>query len=85
MKAFLKNLSLRPSCYNCHSKSLERESDITLADFWGCGNVVPDMDDDKGLSLVFVNSMKGKQIFEGISDKAEYREVDIHKAIQFNP
>ena len=85
MKAFLKNLSLRPSCYNCHSKSLERESDITLADFWGCADIVSDMDDDKGLSLVFVNSIKGKQIFEGISDKTEYREVDIHKAVQYNP
>jgi len=34
MRAFLANLCLRPSCYNCHFKSKERESDITLADFW---------------------------------------------------
>lgn len=84
MKAFLQNLSLRPSCYSCHSKSLERESDITLADFWGCQNVVPDMDDDKGLSLVLVNSEKGKKIFGEISDKMEYREVDIYEATRYN-
>ena len=59
MKAFLKNLTLRPSCHDCKFKSGRSHSDITLADFWGIWNVSPQMDDDKGTSMVFVNTDKG--------------------------
>ena len=84
MRAFLHNLSLRPSCYNCHSKSLKRESDITLADFWGIGNILQDMFDDRGTSLVLVNSHKGQAVFERISDKILYRPVNIDDAVKYN-
>lgn len=33
--AFLDDYSLRPSCYECPCKGIFRESDITLADYWG--------------------------------------------------
>lgn len=84
MKGFLKNLYLRPSCYNCNSKSLNRNSDITLADFWGVENVLPDMFDDKGTSLVFVNSGKGKELFESITSNIKLKEVDINEAVKWN-
>ena len=63
MKAFLSDLILRPSCYSCNAKSGRSHSDITIADFWGIDKVFPYMDDDKGTGLVFVNSEKGKFIF----------------------
>jgi len=56
MQMFLQDLCLRPACYECKFKKLKRESDLTLADFWGCDQVVPELDDDKGLSLVIVHS-----------------------------
>ena len=84
MQSFLKNLCLRPSCYNCHSKSINRESDITLADFWGIDNVLPEMNDDKGTSLVLVNSQKGKDVFHKISANMIYKEVDIMEAVKYN-
>lgn len=84
MKAFLKDLILRPSCYNCHSKSLERESDITLADFWGIENILPEMFDNKGTSLVLINSLKGQKMFDIISDKMRYKAVDINEAVKYN-
>ena len=85
MQAFLRNTSLRESCYNCHFKKRNRISDITLADFWGIENIAPEMDDDKGTSLVIINSEKGKQIFEQIKDKIMYKEVDFEEAIRYNP
>ncbi len=85
MRAFISNLSLRPSCYDCAFKSLHRHSDITLADFWGVQNILPDMDDDKGTSLIFVNSDKGRDMFRQIADKVSYSEVDIEEAISYNP
>ena len=84
MKAFLKNVCLRPSCYACEFKTLHRESDITLADFWGIQNILPEMDDDKGTSLVFVNSTNGELLLEKIKDKILYKEVDINQAIVYN-
>ena len=84
MRAFLKDVCLRPSCYACKFKTLHRESDITLADFWGIRNLLPEMDDDKGTSLIFVNSTKGESMLEKIKDRIIYKEVDINKAVKYN-
>ncbi len=85
MRAFLKDVCLRPSCYACGFKTIHRQSDITLADFWGIQNILPDMDDDKGTSLIFVNSKAGQAIIEQIVDKMQYKEVDIVEAVRYNP
>ena len=85
MKAFLKDVCLRPSCYACEFKTIHRQSDITLADFWGVQNMLPDMDDDKGTSLIFVNSKAGQAMIEKIADKMQFKEVDINEAIKYNP
>lgn len=84
MKAFLKDICLRPSCYTCEFKTLHRQSDITLADFWGIQNVSPEMDDDKGTSLIFINSTKGQSMLEQIKGSTLYNEVDINKAVAYN-
>lgn len=85
MKAFLKHLSLRESCTACKFKKNNRLSDITLADFWGIQNVIPEMNDDKGTSLVIVNSEKGRKLMNLIDDMMIYKEVDLKKAIGCNP
>ena len=85
MKGFVRDFYLRPSCYECKYKTLHRESDITLADFWGIEANVPELDDNKGTSLIFVNSDKGKDYFEKIKGKIIFRIVDIDKSVTFNP
>ena len=60
-KGFISNVYLRRSCYNCQFKEINRVSDITLADFWGIENVYPEIDDDKGLSAVFIHTYKGQK------------------------
>lgn len=84
MKAFLNDICLRPSCYSCNFKTLHRESDITLADFWGIQNMLPELDDDKGTSLIFVNSTEGRTMFKKIQDKVLCQEVDTEKAVSYN-
>lgn len=84
MKAFLKDVCLRPSCYACEFKTLHRQSDITLADFWGIQNMLPEMDDDKGTSLIFINSETGQTLFDEIKDKMIYKEVDIQETVKYN-
>lgn len=84
MKAFLKDVCLRPSCYDCEFKSLERCSDITLADFWGIQSLIPEMDDDKGTSLIFIHSKVGKEIFDEIRNTLTWTTADIEEAVKFN-
>lgn len=85
MKGFLNDIYLRPSCYNCNFKGIERVSDITVADFWGIENILPKMDDDKGTSLVVIHSEKGKQLFDKLSETMIINEVDLNEAIKYNP
>ncbi len=84
MKCFLSDLILRPSCYNCSFKGLHRLSDITIADFWGCDRVCPEMNNLGGTSLVVVNSFKGRDILKKISSNIILREIDIDDAIWWN-
>lgn len=84
MQGFLKNLYLRPSCYACSFKTLNRLSDITLADFWGIQNVLPDLDDDKGTSLVLVHSQKGAAMLADLADKMICEKVDLNTAVVYN-
>lgn len=71
---FLKNYCLRPSCYECKAKQ-RYMSDITLGDFWGINNVVPDMNDNKGVSFVVIRTAAGKKLFASIAKKAVVRMV----------
>lgn len=82
--AFLRNMNLRHSCYDCKFKTVNRCSDITIADFWGVKHVAPDLDDDKGISLVITQSDKGEATIAVNQDRMTIREVDIHQAIKGN-
>lgn len=75
MRAFVCNMTLRPSCSECHFKGLERCSDFTLGDFWGIWNIKPEMDDHKGTSLVVVHSDKGRAYWEMIKKFCISQEV----------
>lgn len=81
MKMFLDNIDLRPSCYECRFKGFPRISDMTIGDSWGIENHMPDMDDDKGTSVISIHSSKGKQMFEAIKESLNVRESSLEKAL----
>jgi coenzyme F420-reducing hydrogenase beta subunit len=82
MRGFLRNLYLRPSCYQCPVKFLSSGSDITLGDYWGIQNTLPEFDDDKGVSLVMINTLKGKVVY-GALNKHE-KETSYNNALRGN-
>ncbi|MBE6697299.1 MAG: 4Fe-4S dicluster domain-containing protein [Ruminococcaceae bacterium] len=84
MKAFLSNLDLRPSCYNCVNKTAKRNCDVTLADYWGIERVHPEIDAEPGVSLVLLQSEKGKRLLEDVSDKIQSIKTDAKQALQYN-
>lgn len=78
LKGFLRDLYLRPSCYQCQFRCGKCHSDITIADYWGIWNHHPQLDDDKGTSLVLINSEKGRILFNDIDlmkEETSYKEA----------
>lgn len=84
MKGFLKDLYLRSSCYDCKFKTLHRASDITLADFWGIEKIIPEINVEKGVSLCWSSSEKGKQVLADVLKRTDYYEVKLREAIKHN-
>lgn len=83
MRIFLDDVILRPSCYACKAKGGRSHSDLTIADFWGIGQLNPQLDDDKGTSLVLLHTEKGVASFEACHLnpwQAQYDDV-----LRFNP
>lgn len=82
---FYKHIMLRPSCGVCPYSSLERASDLTLADFWGWQKSLPDFnEDDKGVSLVLLNTPKGVEAMNDCSEGLDVRKVNIEDCLQPN-
>jgi len=69
---YMNNFILRESCHNCKFTNLQRTSDITIGDFWGIEKQKPQFDDGKGVSLVLINSEKGKFLFDKVSAKIDF-------------
>ena len=81
---FYEGLILRPGCHECRYKGKERTGDITLSDFWGIEKAYPDFDRSRGVSLLLVNSGKGKEMLEGISPALQLLPADFEKAAMHN-
>ena len=84
MKLFVSNYILRRSCSDCHYKGYSRVADITLGDFWGIWNIIPDMDDNKGTSLVLTHSDKGEKLLKTAADNLRYGQVTLDQATMMN-
>jgi coenzyme F420-reducing hydrogenase beta subunit len=74
---------LRPSCHLCPSKLGKCYSDITLGDYWGIYAFYSKYDDDKGVSLVLVNSDKGMNFISDIC--TQFVETSLNQANYGNP
>lgn len=85
MQIMLNNVCLRQSCYECSAKGSNRLSDITLGDFWGVHEMLPEMSDGNGTSVVILNSEKGKILFERLSSIIKYKEVSLDMVLKYNP
>lgn len=73
----------RRSCSNCHYCNIERPSDLTLADFWGWEKSNSEVNkDDKGISLVLVNTDKGRKLWTAVQEDMDIFPVKLDDCIQ---
>lgn len=85
MLGYLKyNAFMRPSCYECKFKGLPKKSDITLADFWGIEKINSKLDNNKGTSMVLINSEKGKELFDKIKNNIEFEQIKSKQVFEQN-
>lgn len=85
MRAFISDLCSRPSCTKCQFKGINRNSDFTLGDYWGIWNQDLSMDDNKGTSLVYIHTNKGREMLGKIKDSIIIKEMNIDKSWEENP
>lgn len=82
---FYKHIMFRRSCSKCHFTNLMRPSDITLADFWGWEEKVPLLnEDDKGVSLVLINTEVGYALWMSVQDEVISFPIEIKDCMQPN-
>lgn len=82
---FYRHECIRKSCFKCKYTSTSRVGDFTLADFWGIDNDKPEFNDNKGVSLFFVSTDKGRKIFDEVEHQLDYFKADVENAVRFNP
>jgi len=65
-RAFLKNYSLRPVCYQCRYSQLQRVGDFSIGDFWGIEKQKGFSRIREGISFLSVNTAKGKSLLDEV-------------------
>lgn len=84
MKGFFKALFCRECCYRCPYAGIRRTGDLTLGDFWGVDRQVAEGEAEKGISLVLVNSAKGKALLDGVEDAIVKTKRPLEEAVAGN-
>ena len=70
---FFSHYTARPACYSCRFTNYKRPGDVTIGDYWGIEELYSDFYDKKGISFLFINSDRGKTLFDSIKWQLVYR------------
>lgn len=82
--AFVREMINRPSCYSCQFATQRRVTDFTIGDLWGIEKVDPSIDTTNGVSLLTVNSLKGRTTFNEINNQMFFKEIDYNLVASYN-
>lgn len=83
MHSFLSKTISHECCGICKFATLPRQSDITIADFWGIEKYKKNWNDKKGTSIFMINNNKGQFIYDEIKNKFKRTEkVPLKYAMQ---
>ncbi len=68
MNTFLCDKYLNKSCYDCKFKNDFSKADLSIGDFWGLVTTKLPLDKKVGTNLVVINTERGKELFDKISN-----------------
>lgn len=75
-RIYAKELSLRPSCYQCPYATIDKTFDFVIGDFWGVEKAFPELADGRGTSLVITGSARSYQMILSMKESAVILETD---------
>lgn len=84
MKLFGGGYISREACENCRFKGYSRASDLTIGDFWGIWDIAPEMDDNKGTSVVLVQDQQGAELLQSVSNRLVLKPVTLEETSRHN-
>lgn len=82
-RLFDQGISLRQSCYHCQYRRIEHPSDITLGDCWHWKELCPEMNDDKGLSIIMTQNFKGEEFLRHITPYLKIVKINREFVIKY--
>lgn len=81
--AFMACVNFRTGCYNCRYARPERQSDITICDFWGLGKDST-LKHSAGVSAALINTQKGKALFDAAASMLSIEQRTVDEAVKGN-
>ena len=81
---FFNELCCRLSCYTCRFRGFRSGADLSLGDFWGIENVLPEEEDKFGVSVVFINTRLGERALNTSTHLMNIKTVTISQASKKN-
>ena len=73
---FLKRLIIRKACFKCPYKNMDRTGDVTIGDFWGIKEAMPDYPQKREVSLVIANTYMGEKLIHNGNNLTALQECD---------
>ena len=70
----------RENCYKCEYADKRRISDLTIGDFWGIDRKSLKVPYKGKISVVLVNSEKGRKFWDLVKDEFIYEERSLEEA-----
>ena len=83
--AFMNCLICRENCYNCRYARADRVGDLTIGDFWGIDTKSLKNTYDGNISVVLVNTEKGRELFKSIRTQLVCERRETEEAVRGNP
>jgi coenzyme F420-reducing hydrogenase beta subunit len=81
---YLENCVSRLSCYSCQYATEKRVGDITIGDYWNIDDRLNLKDFKDGMSVVLINTEKGRILFDEVRSKLNVYESDLEHAVKGN-
>ena len=84
MNSYLSYANIRPSCYECSFKGVNRNSDFTISDCWGIAESDKEINDNLGLSALLIQNDKALKLFKLISERLVTKRYDAKELMEGN-
>lgn len=81
---YMKNSVSRMCCYSCKYATQKRVGDFTIGDYWNIPDIVPQIEYEKGVSVVFTNNETAEKILSEIKDDVLLYKTELSSAVKGN-